>query len=100
MSIAQFESLYTTAVAAFDGGDYAGAIAAATKAQLLLGTSPNLSRALGSGNQSIGWNDGSSISLFITNCRTLQRAATAAVSGVFAQSKVTYSRATQVDDYT
>lgn len=93
MSIAQFNSLYSAAVSAFDGGDYASAIAAATKAQLLLSTTPNLQRSLGSGNQSITWNDGSAIQQFIQNCRKLQRSASVGSGGVFQQSKVTYSRA-------
>lgn len=93
MSIAQFSSLYATASAAFDAGDYAAAIGAATKAQLLLGTTPNLARALGSGNQSIGWNDGGAIALFIQQCRRLQRSASITSSGAFAQSKVRYARA-------
>lgn len=92
MSIAQFNSLYSTAAAALDSGDYVAAITAATKAQFLLGTTPNLARAIGSGNQSIGWNDGAAIERFIANCRRLQRQASVASAGVFGQSKVTYAR--------
>lgn len=94
MSIAQFTTLYNTAVAAVASGDYSSAIAAATKAQLLLGTTPNLARSLGSGNQSITWNSGEVIDKFIANCRRLEKAASAASSGPFQQSKITYARAT------
>jgi len=94
MSIAQFTALYTAASTAFDSGDYASAIAAATKAQLLLATTPNLQRSVGQGNQAITWNDGVAIERFIQNCRGLQRAASMASTGVFSQSKVTYARPT------
>lgn len=94
MSITALNSLYATAAAAYDSGDYTAAIAAATKAQLLLGTTPNLARSLGSGNQSIAWNDGVAIDRFIANCRQRQNAAAAASSGVFGQSKVVYARTT------
>ncbi|KKM81987.1 hypothetical protein LCGC14_1324150 [marine sediment metagenome] len=97
MSIATFNSLYTAAAAALDSGDYASAILAATKAQILLGTTPNLARSLGGqgdGNQSVTWNDGAAIERFIANCRQLQKAASVASGGVFAQSKVTYARPT------
>lgn len=94
MSIAQFNSLYAAAVAAIDAGDYAAAITAATKAQLLLGTTPNLTRSLGQGDQEITWNDGAAIARFIDDTRKLQRADNVGTSGPFGQSAVTYARPT------
>lgn len=93
MSIAALNSLYTSAVAAFDAGDYTAAIAAAVKAQMLLGTTPNLTRSLGSGSQAISWNDGASIERFIQNCQRLAKAAAVQSGGPFRTSKVVYARA-------
>lgn len=100
MSITALETLYSTAVSAFDAGDYASAIAAAVKAQMLLGTTPNLARSLGGGNQSITWNDGAAVARFIADCRQLQKAAAVTSGGPFRQSKVTYARAEASDGYT
>ena len=98
MSITALETLYSTAISAFDGGDYDAAIAAAVKAQMLLGTTPNLTRSLGGGSQSIAWNDGSAVARFIADCRKLQKvAAVASSGGPFRQSKVTYARAESSD---
>lgn len=93
MSIAALNSLYTSAVAAFDAGDYTAAIAAAMKAQVLLGTTPNLTRSLGSGSQAISWNDGASVERFIQNCQRLAKAAAVQSGGPFRSSKVVYARA-------
>jgi hypothetical protein len=93
MSIAALNSLYTSAVAAFDAGDYTAAIAAAMKAQVLIGTTPNLTRSLGSGSQAISWNDGASIERFIQNCQRLAKAAAVQSGGPFRSSKVVYARA-------
>lgn len=93
MSIAALNSLYTSAVAAFDAGDYTAAIAAAMKAQMLLGTTPNLTRSLGAGSQAISWNDGASIERFIQNCQRLAKAAAVQSGGPFRSSKVVYARA-------
>lgn len=93
MSIAALNSLYTSAVAAFDAGDYTAAIAAAMKAQMLLGATPNLTRSLGSGSQAISWNDGASIERFIQNCQRLAKAAAVQSGGPFRSSKVVYARA-------
>lgn len=93
MSIAALNSLYTSAVAAFDAGDYTAAIAAAMKAQVLIGTTPNLTRSLGSGSQAISWNDGASIERFIQNCQRLAKAAAVQTGGPFRSSKVVYARA-------
>jgi hypothetical protein len=99
MSIAALNALYATASAALDAEDYSAAITAAVKAQALLGTTPNLTRSLGSGSQGITWNDGASIERFIANCRKLQKAAAVASGGPFRSSKITYQRATQSDSY-
>ncbi len=93
MSIAQLQALYADAVAAFDAGSYAAAIAAAVKAQVLLGTTPNLTRSLGSGSQGISWSDGASIERFIQNCQRLAKAAAVQSGGPFRTSKVVYARA-------
>lgn len=94
MSIAALNSLYTSAVAAFDAGDYTAAIAAAVKAQMLLGTTPNLTRSLGSGSQAISWNDGASIERFIQNCQRLAKAAAVKSGGPFRSSRVVYANPT------
>lgn len=94
MSIAQFTSLNVAGNAALDAGDYAAAILVAMKAKLLLGTTPNLAREIGSGSQSITWNDGTAIKDFIHDCRALERAANVGSAGVFGQSAVTYARPT------
>lgn len=100
MSITALNALYASAVAAFDAGDYDSAIAAAVKAQMLLGTTPNLARGIGGGNQSITWNDGAAVGRFIADCRQLQKAAAVSSGGgPFRQSKVTYSRAEASDGY-
>jgi len=92
MSIAALNSLYASAVAAFDAGNYSSAISYATKAQMLLATTPNLQRSLGSGNQSITWNDGSAIEKFIANCRRLSKDSAISSGGPFRTSKVIYAR--------
>lgn len=94
MSITALNSLYTAATTALDSGDYAAAIVAATKAQLLLGTTPNLARSLGAGNQSITWNDGAAIDRFIAFCRQQQKVASVASVGPFFRVPITYVRAT------
>ena len=85
-------ALYTEAEAAIRVGDHAAAITAATLALLLLGTSPDLERSLGSGENRIGWRDSSAIEAFIDSTRKANKAVTVGASGVFAQSKVTYAR--------
>jgi hypothetical protein len=97
MSITALNALYASAAAAFDAGDYDAAIAAATKAQVLLGTTPNLARGIGGGNQSITWNDGAAVARFIADCRRIQKATAINTGGPFRQSKVTYSRAEASD---
>jgi len=100
MSIAQLETLYSAAIAALEAGDYATAILKATAAKFRIATTPNLARNLaGGGSQQISWNDASAIDRFIADCRRAASAATAASSGAFAQSKVTYARSTTTDDY-
>lgn len=93
MSLAEFDALYATGMAAFDAGNYAAAIAAAVKAQFLLGKTPNLTRQLGSGSQGISWSDGASIERFIQNCQRLAKAAAVQTGGPFRTSKVVYARA-------
>jgi hypothetical protein len=93
MSIAQMEALYSTAASALDSGDYAAAIVAATKAQLLLPLSPDRTQSGGSrGGNEISWRNDDQIKEFIANCRRLQSTAAVTSGGVFAQSKVTYAR--------
>lgn len=87
------QALYTAYAAALDDADYSAAIVAASKALALLGTTPNVSRDLHSGSQSIGWNDGATIQAAIAEARRLQRAASVGSAGVFGQSKITYARA-------
>jgi len=93
MSIAQLQALYAAATAALDAGNYADAIKAAVKAQVLLGTTPNLTRSLGGGSQAISWNDGASIERFISNCQRLAKATAVQSGGPFRSSKVVYARA-------
>ena len=85
-------ALYTSAASALDSGDYAAAINSATKALLLLGTSPDLERSLGSGENRIEWRDSGAIEAFITSARKASKAVAVSTGGVFAQSKVTYAR--------
>jgi hypothetical protein len=93
MSIAQVEALYEAAITALDAGDYATAIQKAMAAKLRLGTTPNVSKSVGSGSQALTWNDASAIDRFISDCRRLQSAVAVASGGVFAQSPIHYQRA-------
>ena len=94
MSIADLQALYAAATAALDTGNYTAAIAAAVKAQMLLGTTPNLTRSLGSGSQAISWNDGASIERFIQNCQRLAKAAAVKSGGPFRSSRIVYANPT------
>jgi len=95
MSITALQALEAAGQAARRSGDYNTAIGYAMDAQLLLGTTPNLQRSVGSGSQSITWNDGTNIDRFIANCRQLLKSARIASSGAFATSNVRYSRAAE-----
>ena len=90
----QIEAFRVAAYAALDAGDYNGAIIAATKAELMLGTVANIARNLGQGSQSIGWNDATAVEKFIANVSKLQNQASVGSKGVFAQSHVVYARPT------
>lgn len=92
MSITLIDTYATAAISALDDEDYAGAIAAANKARILLATSPDLQRSAGGNAQQMGWTNVQAIEAFVADVRRLQSAAKSAASGPFQQTKVRYAR--------
>ena len=80
------------AIAACAAGDYPAAERNAY-ALLLCMASPNVSRSLGSGSQSITFPGGESIQAFIARMSTLAKATAVQSGGPFRSSKVVYARA-------
>lgn len=96
MSIAELNSLYSSAQAAMASADWAGAITYLMQMQARLASTPNVARQLaGGGSQSIAWNS-ASIKDLIAECRRNLAAAKVAAStgGPWQTSKVTYKRVT------
>lgn len=93
MSLSELQSLYSAARSALESGDFDTAIAKATLAQLLIATTPDVSRALaGGGNQSLGWRNAAAIESFIAQCQRLKATSAAATTGPFQQTKILYQR--------
>jgi len=94
MSIADLETLYDAAVAADAAADYATAAQKARAILLRLVTTPNVTRSLGAGSQALTFPGGETVEAFLNRVQRLSKAASVASGGPFAQSKVTYARAT------
>lgn len=94
---ALINSLARTAQAAFAAGDYDAAISAAAQVQALIMGTPNVSRSLSGGNQSISWPGGGTVSAFIALCRQLKTQAMITANGVFQQSHIVYERPTTLE---
>lgn len=94
MSIAELNTLYTSAAASMASGDWESAIVTLLQLQARLASTPNASRNVGGGSQSFTFNPGD-IDGLIANCRRQKTAATVAASttGPWQSSKVTYARA-------
>ncbi len=96
MTIAELNTLYSSAVANMDAADWDSAITDLMKMQARLASTPNISRALaGGGNQSIAWTS-ASIKDLIAECRRNATRATLEAAtntgGPWQASKVTYKR--------
>lgn len=90
------ESAYSLA----DGGDYDGAIAAAVKAQAMMGAMANINRGLaGGGSQSLTWPGAGSLQTAIDNWRRLAKKAAYATYGVFQQCNEVLARPPDLDAY-
>lgn len=100
MSLAELNTLYSQAVAALDGDDYAGAIRAATKAKLRLATMPDVSRVAGQGgSQSMAWANVQAIDSFIAQVEQMATSAQLVASaGPFLQTRIAYARPDAGDD--
>jgi hypothetical protein len=91
MSIAQIETLYDAAVAAFEAADYATAASKATQLGLRIDATSDQRH----GTDWMNWRTGApGLTAFLAKCAKGERAASAASSGVFRQSKVTFARPT------
>lgn len=96
MSIAELNSLYSSAAAAMASADWDGAITYLMQMQARLASTPNIMRQLaGGGSQQIQWN-ASQIAALIADCRRQSTAAAVAAetAGPWQSIKVTYKRAT------
>lgn len=94
MAVTELATLYTTASAALDSGDYAAAIRAALKAKALIATTPNATRE----QFALSWNP-QGIDSFIATCRELQKeAAHAAKTGPYQVTAVEYARCADTGD--
>jgi hypothetical protein len=91
MTIAELNTLYSTASTAMASADWASAITALMQCQARLATMPNMSRDVGSGSQSIQFSPGD-IPGLISLCRNNQSAAQAVSLGPFQECKVAYAR--------
>lgn len=96
MTIAELNTLYSSAAAAMASASWDDAITYLMQMQARLASTPNIMRQLaGGGSQQIQWN-ASQIDALIVQCRRNQAAAVGAAStgGPWQTSKVTYKRAT------
>lgn len=97
MSIAELNSLYTQASTALAADDFAGAIRAAMQAKLRLATTPDVSRAVGQGSQSIAWPNAAAIDAFIAQVNQLKATARLTASGPWLSTRVAYARPSSTD---
>lgn len=96
MSIAELNSLYTSAAASMASADWSSAITYLMQMQARLASTPNVERQLaGGGSQKIGWNS-ATINDLIAQCRRNLAASRVADSttGPWQTTKVKYKRAT------
>ena len=94
MSLERLTALAEAAVAALELGDYDLAIRKAIACKPLLAVTPEIQRGSAGNSQSMAFRSPDAIDSFVSECRKLATAATAAVSGPFAQSAIRYRRPT------
>lgn len=94
MSIAELNALYTAAAAAMESSQWSTAITKLMAMQARLASTPNVTRSLGGGgSQGIQWNS-QSLADLISFCQKQSAAETAAASGPWQTTEITYKRAT------
>ncbi len=93
-AIADLNTLYASAIAADEAGDYATAARHARAILARLATTPDIARGGRGDGQELSFPSADAIKAFLSEVKGKLKAASVASGGPFAQSKVTYARPT------